>query len=766
MYKNLKRDNETDLEFFKKKSYEELDEVKILQHLHQLEAGDPDTPEWHALAAAARYNRKQEIDEITQSHLNNIFENEKITSFSCEVFLNITLENFRVRWFTEEFPKLRETDHSQGKKKKLERIRHQLREALKKAEQFETIQLQAENACVHGKNTGAQQRVKQLLQLLPSITSSLKEAEMDVESYISSISGIYSSQEKKEKLHAQLEEILELTAQWENNFSQEKNSDSEALDDLHRMIGLTEVKQKVELYYYYLQYEKERQKRGLPASRDQSFNMVLTGNPGTGKTTIARLLAKIYYQLGLLPREEVVETDRSRLVGSYVGQTEEKTLQVIEEAAGGVLFIDEAHTLSQENGKNDYGQTAVDTLVAAMTSGEYAGTFAVILAGYPEEMRGFLNTNTGLRSRFPQSNHIQLPDYSMEELIQIGEQSALDLDFTLTEAAYRQLRRRLEKDQVDESFGNARAVHQLIQEAIFYQGAKAAKENNYADLVFTVLTEDAFLQDKDAEVTAEPMQELEKLIGLERVKKEVKQLTSFVQVQQEREKESLPSVPVQLHALFTGPPGTGKTTVAEIFSRILFQLGFLKRGHLITAGRSDLVAGFAGQTALKTKKIVQEALGGVLFIDEAYSLLGGSSDNFGAEAVDTLVEEMTKHENNLVIIFAGYEQPIQRLMQSNPGLSSRFKKTIQFPAYEENELMEILEFYTGKYGYELADGVKTKLQAVITDAAAEGNARAVKDMVEDAIQTAAYHYMHQQDARTQSVLKAEDFIILQEDSDV
>src|SRR6476646_5107925 len=164
-------------------------------------------------------------------------------------------------------------------------------------------------------------------------------------------------------------------------------------------------------YYQFFNYQKLRSEKGFQTKDEVSLNMILTGNPGTGKTTIARLFSGMYYEVGVLPRKEVIEVDRSQLVGAYVGQTEENVRNAVEKAVGGVLFIDEAYNLKREGQTgNDYGQVAIDTLVSLMTSKEYGGKFAVILAGYPEEMRLFIDSNPGLRSRFPMSNLLTLPD--------------------------------------------------------------------------------------------------------------------------------------------------------------------------------------------------------------------------------------------------------------------------------------------------------------------------------------------------------------------
>ncbi|MCE7791215.1 AAA family ATPase [Salipaludibacillus sp. CUR1] len=738
------------IEKWKKKPYYQLNEgnlVRLLDQCSDKECGEY-TGELKAMVAAVRYERKKEWDVRIDQWLTSALEEAPSSLYAAEVIIDVALDSMNEPWFQEELPKIRETDHSQGKKNKIDKLLMMVHQAKAWYQELTARQGKVQSSLNHAVNTQKKDELQQGLQLLNELGAIFDELLETSKAYRETISGIYSSKEKKEKMDAAVNKLQKALLKWESWREEASAAETTPLDELNRMIGIEEVKRKVESYYYYLEYEKERQREGYHFENERNLNMILTGNPGTGKTSIARLLAKIYHQLGVLPRENVVEVDRSHLVGAYVGQTEEKTMGVIQEAAGGVLFIDEAYSLKRDGASAaDYGQTAVDTLVSAMTSGDYAGKFAVILAGYPEEMRNFLWSNPGLRSRFPETNHIHLPDFSMDELMEIAEYVALDNDFSLTESALKELEKRIDKEKVDENFGNARAVKNIVLDAIFQKGAAVARDKNYTKESFTILDEEAFKR-KNEEATAEKRSgedRLTDLVGLKNVKEQVKQLSSFVKIQKEREEKGLPSVPVQLHAVFSGPPGTGKTTVAHIYSQILHELGLLKRGHVVIAGRSDLVAGYVGQTAAKTKKKIREALGGVLFIDEAYSLLAHSGQDFGREAVDTLVEEMTKHGENLVVILAGYSGKMDQLLSSNPGLSSRFKKTIEFSSYTPVELTEILHFYVNKFGYDIDEDTSQALENKIKENPPEGNARAMKDQAEEAIQRQAYRLVYTED---------------------
>ena len=413
----------------------------------------------------------------------------------------------------------------------------------------------------------------------------------------------------------------------------------------------------------------------------------------------------------------------------------------VERALGGVLFIDEAYNLKREGQSgNDYGQTAIDTLVSLMTGNEYGGKFSVILAGYPDEMRQFLDGNPGLRSRFPMSNYISLPDYSNEELIKIGEKLASENDYILTADAKIALEERIDKERVDDTFGNARTVRHLILDAIFQKGALPYSEDRGNILHFSVLEKKDFVL-KDEEVKEDPRQKLDQLMGLTNVKEEVHSIISFVKMQKFRRDHGLPVVPIQLHSVFTGNPGTGKTTVAKIYAELLKECGLLKRGHLIITSRADFVAGFVGQTSIKTKRKIREALGGVLFIDEAYSLLGTTSGDFGKEVIDTLVDEMTKHNENLVVVLAGYPNEMKRLLESNPGLQSRFKKFLHFADYSPIELLQIMKSYGKQFNFHLTEEAEQLLMTLLENTVVDGNGRFATNLMNEAIQAQALRLM-------------------------
>jgi hypothetical protein len=234
----------------------------------------------------------------------------------------------------------------------------------------------------------------------------------------------------------------------------------------------------------------------------------------------------------------------------------------------------------------------------------------------------------------------------------------------------------------------------------------------------------------------ELLAELDALIGLDHVKTEVRQLTSLLRVQALRADEGLPVIETSRHLVFTGNPGTGKTTVARLLSQIYRTLGVVEQGHLVETDRADLVAGYVGQTATKTKAVLDSALGGTVLIDEAYALARGGENDFGREAIDTLVKFMEDHRDDLAVVVAGYPQEMRTFIETNPGLESRFARTLQFPDYTTDELLAIFDSMSGAKEYHLDDAARLRLAEVIE---AEprgrgfGNARFVRNVFEQAV---------------------------------
>ncbi|MFP3391267.1 AAA family ATPase [Brevibacillus sp. SIMBA_040] len=651
------------------------------------------------------------------------------------------------------YPAIRETDNVVTRRRKAEVLQQMATDELKAVANWRLLAKEARDIAQTLSQVEWKTKANDLEQLYMKREQLLQELLERVEAYSASLSGVFFSIEMLSQLQETIRALTEQQSRQEQLLSEQVTNRTDeaiagelgALEKLEQLIGLEEIKNRVRQLAQFLQYRQLREERGWHMQDQLPLHLVLMGNPGTGKTTLARYIASLYHELGLLSTGQLVEVDRSHLVGAYVGQTEQRVMDAVKQADGGVLFIDEAYSLKRpDSSGSDYGQAAIDTLVAAMTSGEYAGRFVVMLAGYPEEMRHFLFANPGLYSRFPQTGHFLLPNYTTDELIQIADEVATRNDFALTDAAKKALRQRIEKAQVDDTFGNARTVTNLVLDSIFAKGrASAGKELQWED--FTLLLPEDVTEEQVSTDNQSALDKLQCLIGLAEVKAELRKIAAFVAVAKERNVRGMTTSPIELHAVFTGNPGTGKTTVAQLYAQILKEIGYLKRGHLVTASRADLVAGYVGQTATHTRRKVREALGGVLFIDEAYALLGSGENDFGQEAIHTLVEEMTRHEENLVIVLAGYPTEMNQLLASNPGLLSRFKKYVHFPDYSVDELVWMLQQAAHSSGYSLVDStvdqIREKLLEITSKHRVDGNGRFSNNLLQEAIQNQALRLM-------------------------
>ncbi|MBR1985546.1 MAG: AAA family ATPase [Mogibacterium sp.] len=258
------------------------------------------------------------------------------------------------------------------------------------------------------------------------------------------------------------------------------------------------------------------------------------------------------------------------------------------------------------------------------------------------------------------------------------------------------------------------------------------------------------------------MEELNELIGLKTVKHDVEELVGLAKVRKMREEKGMKAVPMSLHLVFSGNPGTGKTTVARILGKLYKEIGILSTGQMIETDRSGLVAGYVGQTAIKTQKKIQEAMGGVLFIDEAYTL-NQKDENFGQEAIDTILKAMEDHRDEFVVIVAGYTQLMKEFIESNPGLKSRFNKFFEFPDYTVDELQQIFELQCKKYQYKLTDEADAAVrEEIIRLEEAKGenfaNAREVRNLFEKIItnQAARVSELEDVDEETLSTITIDD----------
>ncbi|HAA89925.1 MAG: Stage V sporulation protein K [Thermoanaerobacterales bacterium 50_218] len=259
------------------------------------------------------------------------------------------------------------------------------------------------------------------------------------------------------------------------------------------------------------------------------------------------------------------------------------------------------------------------------------------------------------------------------------------------------------------------------------------------------------------------LQELNSLIGLTEVKKLIAEIYAYVEIQKRRKKENLQADPLVLHMIFKGNPGTGKTTVARIIGKLFRAMGVLSRGHLIEVERADLVGEYIGHTAQKTREQIRQALGGVLFIDEAYSLARGGEKDFGKESIDVLVKAMEDHKDDFILILAGYKEEMEWFLKSNPGLRSRFPIHIDFPDYTITELYLIGEMMLRNRQYKLAPEAQKKLYQILEGRGksfqqSEGNARLVRNIIEQAIRRQAVRLVRKSRVTREELMliKAED----------
>lgn len=470
---------------------------------------------------------------------------------------------------------------------------------------------------------------------------------------------------------------------------------ADPLAEILSLTGLEKVKDQVQSFVRMVQFNQERQKQGLKAT-GFSMHSLFLGNPGTGKTTVARLLGKALFSANAIRRDIFVEAGRRDLVGEHLGSSANLTQKVLESARGGVLFIDEAYSLYQKD-NNTFGQEAVDTLLTYMENNRE--DIVVIFAGYTDRMQDFLNMNPGLKSRVP--NRFDFEDYSPAEVAEIGYRSLMQDDYTVDEAIYHRAVAGAYSRSTDKS--NGRWVRNFNEDLVKEMARRVFSDNSSSSYDLAGITvEDVFnLTGGDSGARGENTQllldQLDSLVGLAPVKEWIRKLVNRVRVDQQRiELEGTVSRPTY-HMVFAGNPGTGKTTVAKIIAQLFYNLGILAHATVKEVDRSSLVGGWIGHTEEKTSKAINESMGGVLFVDEAYQLnLESSANDFGKQAIETLLPRLENDRDKFVAIFAGYTENMERFLDANPGLRSRIPLTIEFPDYSPEEVGEIAAAHLAK----------------------------------------------------------------------
>ncbi len=496
---------------------------------------------------------------------------------------------------------------------------------------------------------------------------------------------------------------------------------------LNELIGLSGIKESIKKIKAYAVSNRENERLNI--------NMCFLGNPGTGKTEVARFIAGILYENKILPTKKVVEVDRSGLVSQYFGATAEKTADVIHEAMGGVLFIDEAYALgnNSDTGLTDYGKEAIDTLVKAME--DYRGKICVIFAGYKNEMLKMLSTNPGLESRI--QFMLDFPNYSRDELQSIAQLMLSQRKYSVGESAMSRILDITDIKRKNANFANAREIRNILDQVIMCQNLRCSVEN---DREIGLVDVNKYIQDAkiNLPVSSENIssriltseEELDRLIGLDSVKRMVKKIKAYA-------KRNKDTSDFNLHMCFYGNPGTGKTEVARILSRILYDAGVLDEAKLIETDGQGLIGKFVGETAPKTEAKINDAMNGVLFIDEAYSLVGTTgTTNYGDEAIAVLLKEMEDRRGQFCVILAGYKEEMGNMLNSNPGFESRIQFTLNFPDYSREELEKIAQVFLLKKNYDIEPVAMSRLMDIVEhyrDLPNFANARTVRNILDQVL---------------------------------
>ena len=508
-----------------------------------------------------------------------------------------------------------------------------------------------------------------------------------------------------------------------DTFMLDRDEDSDnSYNQLQDLIGLKSVKEQIDRIVANDVIEKLRQKRAGKDYQPTSMHMIFSGNPGTAKTTVAKLFAGIAKEKGILKSGAFVCEPGNTLDFGNIDDA-------FKRAEGGVLFIDEAYAM--------LGELSITSLLQKME--ECRNSVIVILAGYKDSMNEFLRRNAGLKSRIPYT--VDFPDYSVDELVEIFQSMASQRGFKLEGSAVNKAREVFEKACRVDNFGNGRYVRNCLEKAIqnqsnrLFKNSKDLEKIRRADLMLIKGKDIEADKEKKDRTALSALNELDEMIGLASVKKIMHKVIAEAKIKRMCMDKGIKRDNQSMHMLFMGNPGTAKTTVARLFAQIMKEENILPTGNFVEVGRADLVGQYVGSTAPLVKSKFREARGGVLFIDEAYSLCDERKGSYGDEAINTIVQEMENHREDTIVIFAGYSEPMKEFVERNPGMNSRIRFKVNFEDYTADELCDITGLMLAKKEMHITEDAMKKLHGIYENARKDsdfGNGRFARQMIEDA----------------------------------
>lgn len=555
------------------------------------------------------------------------------------------------------------------------------------------------------------------------------------------------------------------------------------LEELNGYVGLKNLKHSLSEFITYINFVQERKKQGIDVKENLTAHCIFLGNPGTGKTSIARILGRFFKSVGLLENGHVVEVDRSTLVGEYIGETAQKTEKVIKQALGGILFIDEAYTLKRDTNGNDFGQEAIDIILKRME--DFNGKFFVIAAGYPELMQNFLNSNPGLKSRF---THLFLfDDFSANELVEIYKLFSSREKFIITPEAEELLTNKLkliyENDK--NNLGNARFVRNLFNETKVqlskrYHSLKYDERNFYASS--TIIIDDILSAFNNYEKHSKGfvfnddklnkyLNELNNLVGLEDVKKTFSKLLASIKVEQLKKERAISSLPKNLNSIFICEPGAGTSTVARLFGKVFKELSLIESGQLVEIDSSYFYGLNKIDSYLTLDKIFQDSIGKIIVVNDSVITLKAKSD-FSDSLLQYFLKKLYLYRDKVVAVLTGNQDEFEDLFESVPVIENQFPNIYNFGHYSTRQLLEIALNICQKKNYQLEEGAWQQMLDLLAKLRSDKNknfynARTIKEILNKAIANQEERIIslkHPKDADLMTITY-EDFTGLSSDED-